>query len=187
MSSASAASARCPKCDADVAAGAGSCPACGLSADRFDDYQRDPVDASPEVAAAWEACASSWDDDAAHERFRAAAAASGAFAFAAARYRQAARERAGDERAAAGVARIRRMAEAALLARPPAAELARAARAPGEHDATRPFRGAAMLLVALVLLVSLGLVAAFTIRALRGGTHRDAREPAPSSTPRRSW
>jgi hypothetical protein len=186
VSSASAAGASCPKCDTEVATGAGSCPACGLSADRFDDYQRDPVDAPPEVVAAWEACAASWDDDAAHERFRAAASASGAFAFAAAHYRQAARERVGDERAAAGVARIRRMAEAALLARPPG-ELARAARAPGEYDASRPFRGAAMLLVALVLLVSLGLVAAFTIRALRGGASRDAREPAPSSTPRRSW
>ena len=176
--SAEPAPARCPKCDTGVAEGAEACPACGLAARHFGAYESAPIDAPPEVLAAWHDLAAAWDQDAAHERFRAAVAAARAFAFAAGAYRRAARERAGDERAADGLARVQRMAEAALLTRPPGAELAR------EPGARSPYRGAALLLVALLLLAGVGVIAAFMIRAVRSDP--DPRppsraQPSPSS------
>lgn len=172
-------SARCPKCQSDLVPGAAACPACGLAAEHFDAFERDPIASPPEVTAAWETCGAAWDDDAAHERFRAAVAAAGAFAFAAGAYRQAARERPGDERAADGLMRVQRMAEAALLTRPLAVELSRDA-GPGGR---RPFRGAALLLVALLLVAVLGVIAAFMIHATRG----ESPEPPRKGASRGSW
>jgi hypothetical protein len=146
------AAARCPKCDAEVRPDAAACAACGLAAERFDGYERAPAEGPPEVLAAWKVCLDHWDDDAVHDRFRALAAATGAFPFAARLYRQAARERPGDERAATGLARVQRMAEAALLARPAASE--RAGVEPGgrRHG---PYRGVTLVLVVVLLLLTL--------------------------------
>jgi hypothetical protein len=161
--------ARCPKCDAEVPPGAAACRACGLAADRFEGYEGDPIDAPPPVIDAWRACAAAWEDDAAHERFRAAASAAGAYAFAGRCYRQAARERPGDARAADGVARVQRMAEAALLTRLPPSGAGPVA------AGKRPYRTAALLLVGLVLVAALGFVAALL---LRGAKSAEIERPA---------
>jgi len=168
--------ARCPKCQSELAPRAAACPACGLAAGRFDAFERDPIATPPEVTSAWLACGAAWEDDAAHERFRAAVAAAGAFAFAAGAYRQAARERPGDERAADGLSRVQRMAEAALLTRPVATEVARA-------GGRGPFRGAALVLVVLLLVAVLGVIAAFMIQATRG----ESPEPPRKGASRGSW
>jgi hypothetical protein len=162
-----------------VAPEAAACPACGLAAGRFEAFERDPIASPPEVTSAWLACGAAWQDDAAHERFRAAVAAAGAFAFAAGAYRQAARERPGDERAADGLLRVQRMAEAALLTRPVSVEVARAA-GPGGRG---PFRGPALVLVVLLLVAVVGVIAAFMIQARRG----EAPEPPRKGASRGSW
>lgn len=166
----SAAAARCPKCDAATPAGAAACPACGLAAERFEAFAAEPPDAPPEVIAAWHALGGAWEDEAAHERFRSAAAAAGAFAFAARSYRQAARERAGeagaDPRAADGLARIQRMAEASLLVAPPA------------HARVEPGRGgyrnAVFFALTLILVAAIAGVGLLLLR--RGGEPADPRE-----------
>lgn len=162
---------RCPKCDAELRPGASACGACGLAAERFEGFQSDPAYGPPEVVAGWQACLDTWDDDGAHERFRALAAATGAFAFAARSYRQAARERPGDERAQAGLARVQRMAEAALLTRPK------------EPEGTGPVgrrrqNTAALALVVLLLLAALGAVAALMMRTAHRET--EPRQSPPS-------
>jgi len=169
---------RCPKCQFELAPGAAACGACGLAAEHFEAFERDPVASPPEVMAAWQACMATWDDDAAHERFRAAVAAAGAFATGAGAYRQAARERTGDERAADGLARVQRMAEAALLTRPLAAELSRDARRSGG----RPYRGAALVLAVLLMVAVLGTIAAFMIRSTRGESPETPRKGAPGGS-----
>lgn len=148
----------CPKCDASVADGAAACPACGLAVDRFDGYRPVVVDAPPVLVAAWQACEAAWDDERVHEAFRAAASATGAFAFAAQSYRGAARQRPGDARAADGLARVQRLAEAALLARPPAQS---------ERSEGRRFRGAVLVVLALCLIAALGAVALLLVRTSR--------------------
>ncbi len=153
---------RCPKCAAELPEGAAACRACGLSAERFETFERDAIEATPDVLAAWQACVVSWDEEAAHERFRAAAAGAGAFAFAASAYRQVARERGDDARAADGLSRVQRMAEAALLVRPLASHEADG----GARHRRRPYRAASLLVLVFLLLASLGLVAAIMIRAL---------------------
>jgi hypothetical protein len=128
------------------------------------------------MVAGWQACLDAWDDDGAHERFRALAAATGAFAFAARAYRQAARERAGDERAQAGLARVQRMAEAALLTRPqPEGTEA------GLRIGRRP-RSAALLLVVMLVLVALGAVATLLVRT----AHRETEPPVSPRSQSRS-
>jgi hypothetical protein len=163
---------RCPKCDAEVASGAVACPACGLATSRFDAFASEPIDAPPDLVLAWHECGEAWDDDGAHERFRATAAAHGAFAYAAGAYRQAARERPGDARAADGLARVLRLAEAALLTRPPRAE-------PGRH----PLRRGGLILLAMILAAAIGLVGVYMMRASRAG----APESPPASAAGRSW
>lgn len=173
---------RCPKCQSELAPGAAACPACGLAADNFEAFQRDPIATPPDVMSAWLACGAAWEDDAAHERFRAAVAGAGAFAFAAGAYRQAARERPGDERAADGLTRVQRMAEAALLTRPVAVEVSRAAGPWGRG----PFRGPALLLVVLLLLAILGVIAAFMMHANRRESP-DPADPPRKGASRGSW
>jgi hypothetical protein len=163
---------RCPKCHAEVASGVDACPACGLATSRFDAFAAEPIDAPPDLVLAWHECSAAWDDDGAHERFRSAAAAHGAFAYAAGAYRQAARERPGDARAADGLARVLRMAEAALLTRPPRAQ-------PARH----PLRRGGLILLALILAAAIGLVGVYMMRASRSG----APESPPASAAGRSW
>ena len=152
----------CPKCDRAVPAGAAACPGCGLAASRFEAFTDDAADAAPppEVAAAWARCVAEWDDAESHDRFLRVAAAAGSFAFAGRAYRRAARERGGaDERAAEGTARVRRLAEAAYLARPSSGT--------GEAAATERerFRKGAMLVLALILLLALAGMVLYLSRA----------------------
>jgi hypothetical protein len=136
-------------------------------------FAAEPIEAPPDLVLAWHECSAAWDDDAAHERFRALAAAHGAFAYAASAYRQAAREQAGDARAADGLTRVLRMAEAALLTRPPRSGPARA----------HPLRRGGLVLLALLLAAAIGLVAVYMMRASRAGTPESPHE----SAARRSW
>src|SRR5262245_20513919 len=108
----------CPKCETALPDGAAACPACGLAGARFDAYIDAPetgLAVSPELAALWQTVLERWDDPAVHDAFLRAAATAEAFAFAGRCYRRVARERAGDERAAAALERVRRMTEAAWI------------------------------------------------------------------------
>jgi hypothetical protein len=138
----------CPKCGRPVAEALSACPECGLRRDRFSDFGDDRDEGSPALVALWEACEADWAAEARHDRFVDAAAAAGAYAFAARRYRAALRERREDEVAATRLSKVARMAEAALLA-------AAVTRDP-ETDAGTPYRGVVIVLLFLVLLAGIG-------------------------------
>lgn len=157
----------CPKCETALAAGAEACRACGLAAANFERFAAEQADepAPPELAALWEACGAAWEDDEGHERFLAAAARLDAFVFAGRAYRRAARERGADDpRVVSGLARVRRMAEAAWLTRAPA-ELGSAR----ESEDKGPYRTVALLLLSLLLLAGLGGITVYIVRTLRAG------------------
>jgi hypothetical protein len=161
--------ASCPKCGAALGEGAEACPACGLAAAHFERFatEDDLAPVPPELAALWDLCAADWDRIDAHEKFLAAAARLDAFLHAGRLYRRAARERgAADPRVVAGLERVRRMAEAAWLTRPPEP-------AASESEEKGPYRTVALLLVSLVLLAGLGGITLYIVRTLRAGDATD--------------
>jgi hypothetical protein len=169
---------RCPKCDAELSEGAEACPTCGLAAGHFETFAAAELDESPpELAALWDACAADWDSAPSHEKFLAAAARLDAFVHAGRLYRRAARERgAADPRVVAGLDRVRRMAEAAWLTRPPGGPVA------GESQEGGPYRTAALLLLSLLLLAGLGGITVYIVRTLRSGDEPEGQvRPAPTS------
>lgn len=168
---------RCPKCGAGLAEEAAACPACGLAAAHFERFAAEELEPPPaELAAFWQLCAADWASAEAHERFLAAAARLDAFVPAGRLYRQAARERgAADPQVAAGLERVRRMAEAAWLTRPPPGA------AEGESQAGGPYRTVALLLLSLLLLAGLGGITVYIVRTLRSGDAADGQvRPAPT-------
>ena len=169
---------RCPKCDAELSAAAEACPTCGLAAAHFESYAAGELEESPaELAALWDACTADWDSVERHETFLAAAARLDAFVHAGRLYRRAARERgSADPRVVAGLERVRRMAEAAWLTRPPG-DLASA----GESQEGGRYRTAALLLLSLLLVAGLGGITVYIVRTLRSGAPAEGKvRPAPT-------
>ena len=140
---------RCPKCDGAVAAGAAACPRCGLGVDRFASFSDAAAEEFPELDQLWARCQAAWGERDRHDAFLDRAVATGAFAYAARRYRAALRERPGDAEAAVRLERVGRMAEAAILAAP--------AR-PRKEEEDQRYRGVVMLLVSLVFITMVALV-----------------------------
>ena len=165
----------CPKCDAELAEAAEACPSCGLAVAHFESFAAAELEETPpEIAALWQPCLDDWDRVSAHEQFLAAVSRLDAFVHAGRLYRRAARERGtGDPRVVAGLERVRRMAEAAWLTRPPALV------AGSQENGT--YRTAALLLLSLVLLAALGGITVYIVRTLRGGEAAEGQvRPAPT-------
>lgn len=167
---------RCPKCLV-VQPRAASCRQCGLRAERMDDFAAAQDDeAPPELVRLWRQLEASWHDDAAHDRFVEAASARGAFAYAARRYRSVAAERPTDRRGPARLARLSRMAEAALLA-------AAAGRSIKAEPGSEPYKGVVLMLVGLLFLAGLG-GAYLLLAGGKGDGERVAPPPLPADGPR---
>jgi hypothetical protein len=156
---------RCPKCDAEVGAAAEACATCGLAAAHFESFAAEQEETPPQLVALWDGCLADWDSEVSHEKFLAAAAALDAFVHAGRLYRRAARERgSADPRVTAGLDRVRRMAEAAWLTRPPGqSSLA------GESEKSGTYRTAALLLLSLLLVAGLGGITLYIVRTMRSG------------------
>jgi hypothetical protein len=144
----------CPKCGEPSRAGASSCRRCGLAVERFEQFRDElATPASDPLQTLWGACEADWVNPSAHERFLAAAAVAESYQFAAAAYRNALRDRPGDQVAERYLAEVRRRAEAHLL------QSAAAGRY--QDDVKEPFRNLTLLMVVLVALAAVGLVYAF--------------------------
>jgi len=158
--------ASCPKCGA-ARRTEQACPRCGLAADRVEAYTRARDAAAPEeVAAAWDRVIEAWDDAERHDTLLRRVAQHDAYAWAAARYREAKRaapaspapfrsypDHAVDAIADRQLDRMRRAALATLLA----GASAREARARSPYRATRA------ILAMLIFAVLAGLVFAMVI------------------------
>ena len=141
-----AAGERCPKC-MTVRRGEPACPSCGLAADKMASYGgvRD-AGIPAAVRTAWDHITAAWDDEARHDALWELVSTSGCQAWAAGRYRAASIERPGDPIAARRLERIRRAAEATLVA---SATVKRASGA--------PYRATKGILALLIVLLVVGL------------------------------
>lgn len=157
----------CPKCGATRRGDATACPGCGLAAARMADYREVHDAPVPEaVRAAWASAAEAWADPARHDELLRQVAAHRCYAWAAGRYRT----RGGDPIAERQLDRLRRAAEATLLA---GATVRRDA-------AATPYRATIGVLALLIATVIVGLVYATLIRGPSGATIAPA-GPGPSA------
>lgn len=141
---------RCPKCGT-AQRGETACRSCGLAADRMAGYAavRD-AKVSPAVLAAWTHAEDHWTDEAAHDAVWKLVAATGAYGWAAGRYRAASLERPDDPIAKVRLAAISRAAEATMVA------------TAGVRRHGKPaYRGASGILALLILMAIIGLAYAF--------------------------
>jgi ribosomal protein L32 len=179
--------ASCPKCGAPRRAER-ACPRCGLSADRMEAFARAREASVPEpVAAAWAQVLEAWDDAARHDALLRLVARHDAYAWAAAKYRDAKRaapaspapfrsypDRAVDAIADRQLDRMRRAAEATLYAGATARE----------ERGKAPYRAATAILAMLIFAVIAGLIFASVFPRDRpgggGGPYSpDEAQPAP--------
>jgi hypothetical protein len=163
---------RCPKCDRPRVDSDIACPGCGLSTERMANYElaRDAA-TSPAVMAAWENAVTHWHDRAAHDALFERVTATGAYAWAAARYREAARARKSDDPVAPhALERMRRAAEATMLG------AAKTTRAATNTESATPYRSTLALLGILVVAL-IGLLAYQLIRSQRAD---DPDDPPPA-------
>jgi hypothetical protein len=152
----------CPKCGAPRRGDAAACAACGLAAARMADYRDASEAAVPEaVRAAWAGVVEAWSDPARHDELLRQAAAHRCYAWAAARYRT----RLGDPITARQLDRLRRAAEATLLA---------GATVRRDAGAT-PYRATVGVLALLIATVVVGLVYVTLIRGPSDPTIAPAR------------
>jgi uncharacterized Zn finger protein (UPF0148 family) len=141
----------CPKCGAPRADRATSCPACGLTVARMAAYVDARDGAVPEpVRAAWTRATAAWSDAARHDELLRLVATHDAYAWAAGRYRT----RGGDVIARRQLDRLRRAAEATLLASATARPDA----------AARPYRATRRVLAVLIVMIAAGAVYATVVR-----------------------
>lgn len=153
--------ASCPKCGAPRRAER-ACPRCGLSADRMEAFARARDASVPEeVAAAWERVLEAWDDPGRHDALLRLIARHEAYAWAAAKYRDAKRaapaspspfrsypDHAVDAIADRQLDRMRRAAEATLYASASARE----------DRGRSPYRAATAVLALLIFAIVAGLI-----------------------------
>lgn len=158
---------RCPKCRALVGSRA-ACPGCGLASSRMAGFASARDAEIPEaVRAAWSAVVSSpeaWAEQARHDAFVQLVASASVFAWAAGQYQEIRRQRPDDAIAVRQLERVRRTAEAAMLATTTVREVKQS-----------PYRSATAILVMLVVLLIAGAVYARFMR--------EAQDPAHAVTP----
>jgi len=141
--------ASCPKCGTARDAARTHCATCGLAHDKMAAFEK-ARDAVPDaLAQAWERAVGSWDETARHDEVLRLAAQHDAYAWAAARYRERLKARADDEVAGEQLDRVRRAAEATLLANAAAAR---------QKNTPEPYRSTMVLLAILIIAIIAGLV-----------------------------
>lgn len=172
----------CPKCGA-ARQGDRACPRCGLAAHRMETFalERD-ARVPPAVAVAWERALEAWDELPRHDALLQLVAQHDAYAWAAAKYRDAKRARPAspspfrtypDERFEAiadrQLDRMRRAAEATMLAG-----------ASARRDAHRsPYRATVAVMVMLIVAIIAGLLFATVLQRNPITPAQPGTEPAP--------
>lgn len=141
----------CPKCGSPRRGERAACAGCGLAVDRMAAFTEAREAAVPEVVReAWLRATARWHEPAVHDELLQLAAAHNCYAWVAGRYRT----RSADAVAQRQLDRLRRTAEATLLASATARQEATA----------RPYRATRSVLVILIVAVLVGLLYAMVIR-----------------------
>jgi hypothetical protein len=141
----------CPKCGAALRDGAPACATCGLAAARMAAYVDARDAAIPEpLREAWTRATGAWSDPAHHDEVLRLVATHSCYAWAAARYRT----RGSDPVAARQLDRLRRAAEATLLASATVRPVA----------AARPYRATVGVMAILIAAIGVGLIYAAVAR-----------------------
>tara|TARA_R110002096_G_scaffold423452_2_gene630602 strand:- start:5456 stop:6076 length:621 start_codon:yes stop_codon:yes gene_type:complete len=131
----------CPKCDRAVPEASASCPGCGLTREKFLDYDKTGPTAEPELTSAWERVEAAWQKDAAHEDFAAEVALSGNYRLGALWYRQAVSDPQRASKAQQMLDRMQSMATAALMSSKPKIE-----------EEKQPYKNVIILLMVLLFI-----------------------------------
>jgi len=135
----------CPKCGSARSASATACAICGLAVERMAAYSDARDAAVPDVVReAWAHAGEAWSEAARHDELLRLVAVHDCYAWAAGRYRT----RTGDPIADRQLDRLRRAAEATLLASATARP----------DPAARPYRAAIGVLAVLIAVILVGLV-----------------------------
>jgi hypothetical protein len=168
-------STQCPKCDSPLSPSEAACPSCGLRRIMFNRFRASASDRVPAaLEKLWRELEARWSDPELHERFLAQVSLCGAFAFAASRYRSAARRRQSDAIARLQLERLSRMVHAVMAVS--------AVRAGARERGARPYR--AMMVLLVVILLG-GAAAAMFMSSRRGAGTDSVDRVAPSIKVRR--
>lgn len=150
---------RCPKCHGRYGDRA-ACPGCGLAVARMAGFALARAEDVPDpVRAAWQAVLANWDQQSLHDAFVQRVAGAGVFAWGAGQYQDMQRQRPDNPIAQRQLDRVRRTAEAAMLASAAVRDVDK-----------RPYRGAtAVLIMMIVVLIAGALYAALMRDSSTGG------------------
>ena len=133
----------CPKCDSPLSPSEPACPSCGLKRAMFNRYRAGHGDRAPaSLDKLWRHLEARWSDPELHEQFLAQVSVCGAYAYAASRYRRAARERQSDAIAKLQLERLSRMVHAVMAV---------SSVRHGRERAAHPYRALAIIVVLLAL------------------------------------
>jgi hypothetical protein len=162
----------CPKCGAALKAGAEACAGCGLATARMATFKSERDLAVPdEVRTAWDKVIAKWDDEARHDALFTLIAARGEYGWTAGRYREQARERAGDPVAPKQMDRIRRAIEATMVVSATARD----------KPQSSPYKNTATLLGVLIVVLVVGM--AYMFIKSRSASSEEPPPPPPRSGP----
>ena len=168
-------STQCPKCDSPLSPSEPACPSCGLKRAMFNRFRASASDRVPAaLERLWRDLEARWSDPEMHERFLAQVSLCGAFAFAAARYRRAARQRQSDAIAKLQLERLSRMVHAVMAVS--------AVRTGARERGARTFRP---VMVLMVLMLVVGGGAAMYMFKQRGAAQETIERLPPSIKVRR--
>ena len=140
--------ASCPKCGTTRDTSRTNCASCGLAHAKMTELAA-ARDAVPDaLGAAWDRAVAEWSDSTTHDEVLRLVTQHDAYAWAAARYRERAREHPDDAIAKQQLDRVRKAAEATLLA---TAAAKRQAKGPEPYRATVAILGLLVLLIIALL------------------------------------
>jgi len=162
----------CAKCGTPLREGAEACASCGLAVAKMATFagKEDSVPAA--LKAAWEGVVATWSDEAKHDALFKLVTEYGEYSWAAAKYREQARNRPGDELAAKQQEKLKRALEAQLMV----------SSSKKDKPGAQPYKSTVTMLGVLVILLIIGMVYLF----LKSKSQQDnppEPPPPPGATP----
>ncbi len=137
---------RCPKCGEARVPERAACGKCGLANDRMPAYsEAHEATAGDDIRAAWDRAVADWASPSRHDELMQLVARHGIYAWAAGRYRDAAREQPDDPIARRQIERLQKAAEATMFA----SAATRPDRTPAPYRATVAVLG--LMIVAIIV------------------------------------